>query len=83
MLGRSYIISVLSFGLVLKVLGQHPLFQVHPINDPYAGASFELVYEDPDRWIWIGANLGLFQYDGQRVFPFIKKDSKSEHLTAK
>lgn len=61
---------------------QSPFFRLHPLTAPFSEVTVELLYEDPQRWIWVGTDGGLFQYDGRKFTAFLKKDSTSERVTA-
>ncbi len=76
------IVGVLTAGVFLNLFGQDPEFIVHTLEAPFDNVRLELIYEDPQRWLWLGSDQGLFRYDGQRLTLYPKSDSSSQAVTA-
>lgn len=78
---RHFILVGLFCCVSFFVWAQQPAFRFHPMPEPFSYSNLTYLYQSPDRWIWIGTKEGLFQYDGQRFFPFLRADSLNNHVT--
>lgn len=81
MLRLAWIGCLIGFPLVWAE-AQSPFFRHYPLGDAFPGVRCEVVYQSPDRFIWIGSNKGLFRYDGWAYTPYSRSDSLSVKVTA-
>lgn len=68
--------------VAVNATAQAPHFQVCKFKEVYPNAKVEVMYEDRAGAMWIGANKGLFLFDGLEFSIFSHADTSSQKVTA-
>lgn len=64
-------IQILIYLCLCPVLvAQHPYFVAPPVTEKLNSGQIQVIFESSDGFIWLGANEGLFRYDGFAYQPF-------------
>lgn len=62
------LISILFSFCCLNLVAQIPVVKVHPTKD-LGDLHLTTVYQDAHGWIWVGAQNGVYRFDGQEFMP--------------
>jgi ligand-binding sensor domain-containing protein/serine phosphatase RsbU (regulator of sigma subunit) len=78
-----FIIIFLSFTGGLEILGQTPFIKNISLFRGKEDYNVNTIYQDPNGWIWMGTDRGLFRYDGISSVLFTMEDSLAgDNVTA-
>lgn len=77
-MGKSYYISLFFLFLSITGFAQSPYLKTHSFEDGYENVAPHMVFRDRNGQIWIGANKGLFSFDGLdfQLLPFTDQSNR-------
>ena len=66
----------------LSINAQLPHFRKHPLPQQHGSTGVTLIYQDKEKFLWVGTTNGLYRFDGTDYMHFVRDTTGENKITA-